>query len=105
MSSLAEVQHLNGFLDLYKQHIVQLMEWVSLSHDNWTCYSPELLQLDIIATHSGMTCNVTASPRIFNLTDAIDSNYSVFCSIKETLEKQDKLAHTELFADCFQLVG
>ncbi|KYO30670.1 dynein assembly factor 5, axonemal isoform A [Alligator mississippiensis] len=53
MSSLAEVQHLNGFLDLYKQHIVQLMEWVSLSHDNWTCYSPELLQLDIIATHSG----------------------------------------------------
>ncbi|XP_037766378.1 dynein axonemal assembly factor 5 isoform X1 [Chelonia mydas] len=53
MCSLAQVQHLSGFLDLYKQHIDQLMEWVSVSHDRWNCYSPELLQLDVIATHSG----------------------------------------------------
>uniref|UniRef100_A0A452GR81 Dynein axonemal assembly factor 5 n=1 Tax=Gopherus agassizii TaxID=38772 RepID=A0A452GR81_9SAUR len=53
MCSLAQVQHLSGFLDLYKQHIDQLMEWVSVSHDGWNCYSPELLQLDVIATHSG----------------------------------------------------
>uniref|UniRef100_A0A8C3TCU0 Dynein axonemal assembly factor 5 n=1 Tax=Chelydra serpentina TaxID=8475 RepID=A0A8C3TCU0_CHESE len=53
MCTLAQVQHLSGFLDLYKQHIYQLMEWVSVSHDRWNCYSPELLQLDVIATHSG----------------------------------------------------
>ncbi|NWY60616.1 DAAF5 factor, partial [Chionis minor] len=53
MSSLAEVQQLDSFLDLYKQHIIPLMEWVSVSHDSWTCYSPEILQLDVIATHSG----------------------------------------------------
>ncbi|XP_010157393.1 PREDICTED: HEAT repeat-containing protein 2, partial [Eurypyga helias] len=53
MSSLAEVQQADSFLSLYKQHIIQLMEWVSVSHDDWTCYSPEILQLDVIATHSG----------------------------------------------------
>ncbi|NXY48339.1 DAAF5 factor, partial [Ceuthmochares aereus] len=53
MSSLAEVQQLDGFLCLYKQHIIQLMEWVSVSHDCWTCYSPEILQLEVITTHSG----------------------------------------------------
>lgn len=54
MSSLAEVQRLDSFLSLYQQHIIQLMEWVSVSCDSWTCYSPEILQLDVIATHSGM---------------------------------------------------
>ncbi|KAK2543578.1 Dnaaf5 [Columba livia] len=53
MSSLAKVQRLDSFLDLYKQHIIQLMEWLSVSCDCWTCYSPEVLQLDVIATHSG----------------------------------------------------
>ncbi|XP_042293334.1 dynein axonemal assembly factor 5 [Sceloporus undulatus] len=53
MNTLAEVQHLEGTVNLYRQHIAQLMEWVSLTHDRWTCYSPELLQLDVIATHSG----------------------------------------------------
>lgn len=56
MSSLAEVQRLDSFLDLYKQHIIQLMEWLSVSCDCWTCYSPEVLQLDVIATHSGTIC-------------------------------------------------
>lgn len=55
MSSLAQVQQLDSFLYLYKQHIIQLMEWVSVSCDDWTCYSPEILQLDVIATHSGTT--------------------------------------------------
>uniref|UniRef100_A0ABM5F123 Dynein axonemal assembly factor 5 n=1 Tax=Pogona vitticeps TaxID=103695 RepID=A0ABM5F123_9SAUR len=53
MISLAKVQHLEGIVGLYRQHMAQLMEWVSLTHDSWTCYSPELLQLDVIATHSG----------------------------------------------------
>lgn len=54
MTSLAKVQHLDGgFIGLYRQHIAELMDWVSLIHDCWTCYSPELVQLDVIATHSG----------------------------------------------------
>ncbi|XP_062999555.1 dynein axonemal assembly factor 5 [Elgaria multicarinata webbii] len=53
MDALAEVQNLGGVVDLYRQHITQLMEWVSLTYHNWSCYSPELLQLDVIATHSG----------------------------------------------------
>ncbi|KFU93899.1 HEAT repeat-containing protein 2, partial [Chaetura pelagica] len=53
MSSLAEVQQLDSFLCLYKQHMTELMEWVSESCDCWTSYSPEPLQLDVIATHSG----------------------------------------------------
>ncbi|XP_053133057.1 dynein axonemal assembly factor 5 isoform X2 [Hemicordylus capensis] len=51
--TLAQVQRLDGVAGLYRQHIAQLMGWVSLAHDQWTCYSPELLQLDVIATHSG----------------------------------------------------
>ncbi|KFQ36415.1 HEAT repeat-containing protein 2, partial [Merops nubicus] len=53
MSSLAEAQGLDSFLCLYKQHIFQLLEGVSVSCDSWTCYSPEILQLEVIATHSG----------------------------------------------------
>ncbi|XP_017669116.1 PREDICTED: dynein assembly factor 5, axonemal [Lepidothrix coronata] len=53
MSSLAEVQQLDSFHCLYQQHIIQLMEWVSVSCDGWSCYSPEVLQLEVIATHSG----------------------------------------------------
>ncbi|NXU84086.1 DAAF5 factor, partial [Xiphorhynchus elegans] len=53
MSSLAEVQQLDSFHCLYKQHITELLEWVSVSCDGWTCYSPEVLQLEVIATHSG----------------------------------------------------
>ncbi|KAG8145681.1 hypothetical protein E2320_012178 [Naja naja] len=35
------------------KHISQLMEWLSSTHDGWSCCSPELLQLDVIATQSG----------------------------------------------------
>lgn len=55
MSSLAEVQQLESFHCLYKQHIIQLLEWVSVSREGWTCYSPEVLQFEVMATHSGTT--------------------------------------------------
>uniref|UniRef100_A0A803VEZ2 Dynein axonemal assembly factor 5 n=2 Tax=Ficedula albicollis TaxID=59894 RepID=A0A803VEZ2_FICAL len=53
MSSLAEVRQLESFHCLYKQHIMQLLEWVSVSCEGWTCYSPEVLQFEVITTHSG----------------------------------------------------
>nr|XP_056722598.1 dynein axonemal assembly factor 5 [Euleptes europaea] len=53
MKSLAEVQGLAGLVGLYQRHISELMQWVSAAPDTWTCYSSELLQLDVIATHSG----------------------------------------------------
>ncbi|XP_029432583.1 dynein assembly factor 5, axonemal [Rhinatrema bivittatum] len=50
---LAEVQSLGGFLHLYRQHIDQLMEWVSLTKQHWTSYSIERLRFEIIVTESG----------------------------------------------------
>ncbi|XP_013927613.1 PREDICTED: dynein assembly factor 5, axonemal-like [Thamnophis sirtalis] len=53
MSALAEVQHIRDATGLYKQHISQLMEWLSSTHHGWSSCSPELLQLDVVATQSG----------------------------------------------------
>ncbi|XP_039767023.1 dynein assembly factor 5, axonemal isoform X1 [Ornithorhynchus anatinus] len=53
MTSLAVVQKMDGILDLYRQHIDQLMEWLSSSHDQWNCYSLELLQFEVVVTQSG----------------------------------------------------
>ncbi|NXU50286.1 DAAF5 factor, partial [Turnix velox] len=53
MSALAQVQQLDGFLALYRQHMVELLEWVSASPESWNCHSPEIFQFDVISTHSG----------------------------------------------------
>ncbi|XP_038618727.1 LOW QUALITY PROTEIN: dynein assembly factor 5, axonemal [Tachyglossus aculeatus] len=53
MTSLAVAQKMDGTLDLYRQHIHQLMEWLSSSHDHWNCYSVELSQFEVVATQSG----------------------------------------------------
>lgn len=55
MSSLAAVQQLESFHSLYKQHIIQLLEWLAVSCEGWSCYSPEVLQFEVITTHSGTT--------------------------------------------------
>nr|XP_033819652.1 dynein assembly factor 5, axonemal [Geotrypetes seraphini] len=53
MQLLAVVQNMCGFLDLYRQHIDQLMEWVSITKHHWTNYSIEHLQFQIIVIESG----------------------------------------------------
>ncbi|KAE8579491.1 hypothetical protein XENTR_v10024068 [Xenopus tropicalis] len=51
--SLSEVQGLNGPHDLYRQHMQQLLDWVSESHNHWTSYSVEQIQFEVIAVESG----------------------------------------------------
>ncbi|KAM4631833.1 dynein axonemal assembly factor 5 [Discoglossus pictus] len=53
MLSLAKVQGLNGLQDLYRQHIQQLLPWVSESHEQWTSYSVERVQFEVIVCESG----------------------------------------------------
>ncbi|XP_030068430.1 dynein axonemal assembly factor 5 [Microcaecilia unicolor] len=53
MQLLAVVQNLGGFLDLYRQHIDQLMEWLLRTKQHWTSYSIECLQFEIIVSESG----------------------------------------------------
>uniref|UniRef100_A0AAZ3S4F4 Uncharacterized protein n=1 Tax=Oncorhynchus tshawytscha TaxID=74940 RepID=A0AAZ3S4F4_ONCTS len=51
--SLCKVQGLAIVADLYRQHMDQLLQWLSASQKTWTSYSPQRLQLQVIATQSG----------------------------------------------------
>ncbi|XP_018423410.1 PREDICTED: dynein assembly factor 5, axonemal [Nanorana parkeri] len=53
MMSLAQIQGLNGPLDLYKQHMQQLMQWASESHDHWTSFCMERAQYEVLVSESG----------------------------------------------------
>ncbi|XP_005997023.1 dynein axonemal assembly factor 5 [Latimeria chalumnae] len=53
MGSLAEVQGLISVLDLYKQHITELLQWVSVTHQQWNSYSVQQLQFESILIQAG----------------------------------------------------
>uniref|UniRef100_A0A5F8H8Q7 Dynein axonemal assembly factor 5 n=1 Tax=Monodelphis domestica TaxID=13616 RepID=A0A5F8H8Q7_MONDO len=53
MNLLAQMQKYDGTLDLYQQHMDRLMEWLTLSHQDWNCHSVELLQFEVIVIQSG----------------------------------------------------
>ncbi|NXJ12074.1 DAAF5 factor, partial [Odontophorus gujanensis] len=101
MCSLAEVQQLDGFLCLYKQHILQLLEWVSVSHDSWTCYSPEILQLDVIATHSGPVIGEALHDFILILKTCLQPNkdpqmrLKLFTVLSELLQKANETINSQ----------
>ncbi|KAM6250004.1 dynein axonemal assembly factor 5 [Porphyrio hochstetteri] len=101
MSSLAEVQQLDGFLYLYKQHMTQLMEWVSVSCDCWTCYSPEILQLDVIATHSGPVIGEALSNFILILKTCLQPNkdpqmrLKLFTVLSQLLQKASETVNSQ----------
>lgn len=50
---LCKVQGLDSALELYRQHMAQLLDWLSASVNTWSSYSPQRLQLHIIVTQSG----------------------------------------------------
>uniref|UniRef100_A0A3Q3X073 Uncharacterized protein n=1 Tax=Mola mola TaxID=94237 RepID=A0A3Q3X073_MOLML len=50
---LCKVQGLDSATELYRQHMGQLLDWMSASVSNWSSYSPQRLQLHIIVTQSG----------------------------------------------------
>ncbi|XP_026714960.1 dynein assembly factor 5, axonemal [Athene cunicularia] len=101
MSSLAEVQQLDSFLYLYKQHIIQLMEWVSVSCDCWACYSPEILQLDVIATHSGPVIGEALNDFILILKTCLQPNkdpqmrLKLFTVLSQLLQKASETVNSQ----------
>ncbi|XP_009907079.2 dynein axonemal assembly factor 5 [Dryobates pubescens] len=101
MSSLAEVQQLDSFLYLYKQHMVQLMEWVSVSCDDWTCYSPEVLQFDVIATHSGPVIGEALKNFILVLKTCLQPNkdpqlrLKLFTVLSQLLQKASETVNSQ----------
>ncbi|KAF1543961.1 Dynein assembly factor 5, axonemal, partial [Eudyptula albosignata] len=101
MSSLAEVQQLDSFLHLYKEHIIQLMEWVSVSCDCWTCYSPEILQLDVIATHSGPVIGEALNNFILILKTCLQPNkdpqmrLKLFTVLSQLLQKASETVNSQ----------
>ncbi|XP_034000207.1 dynein assembly factor 5, axonemal-like [Trematomus bernacchii] len=50
---LCKVQGLDSVKDLYRQHMGQLLDWLSASVNTWSSYSPQRLQLHIIVIQSG----------------------------------------------------
>uniref|UniRef100_A0A8C1EMS0 Dynein axonemal assembly factor 5 n=1 Tax=Cyprinus carpio carpio TaxID=630221 RepID=A0A8C1EMS0_CYPCA len=50
---LCEAQGLSGACELYRQHMADLLQWLSDSHHNWTSHSIQKTQLEIIAMQSG----------------------------------------------------
>ncbi|KAJ7989332.1 hypothetical protein DPEC_G00303440 [Dallia pectoralis] len=50
---LCRVQGQAAVTDLYRQHMAQLLQWLSAFHQTWTSYSAQRLQLQVIATQSG----------------------------------------------------
>ncbi|XP_074961098.1 dynein axonemal assembly factor 5 [Phalacrocorax aristotelis] len=101
MSSLAEVQQLDSFLYLYKQHIIDLMEWVSVSCDCWTCYSPEILQLDVITTHSGPVIGEALNNFILILKTCLQPNkdpqmrLKLFTVLSQLLQKASETVNSQ----------
>ncbi|XP_062294779.1 dynein axonemal assembly factor 5-like [Scomber scombrus] len=50
---LSKVQGLDSVMELYRQHMGQLLDWLSASVSIWSSYSPQRLQLHIIVIQSG----------------------------------------------------
>ncbi|XP_077411849.1 dynein axonemal assembly factor 5 [Vanacampus margaritifer] len=50
---LCEVQGLGSVTKLYRQHMAQLLDWLSASVSTWSSYSPHRLQMHIIVVQSG----------------------------------------------------
>uniref|UniRef100_A0A3B4U6T4 Dynein axonemal assembly factor 5 n=1 Tax=Seriola dumerili TaxID=41447 RepID=A0A3B4U6T4_SERDU len=50
---LCKVQGLDSVMEIYRQHMGQLLDWLSASVNTWSSYSPQRLQLHIIVIQSG----------------------------------------------------
>ncbi|XP_019728640.1 dynein assembly factor 5, axonemal [Hippocampus comes] len=50
---LCEVQGLGSATELYRQHMAQLLAWLSASVNAWSAFSPQRLQMHIVVVQSG----------------------------------------------------
>lgn len=53
LAALAAVEGMDGSQDLFRARVSPLLEWLAASHRDWTGHSVELLQLDVVLSHSG----------------------------------------------------
>ncbi|XP_040122774.1 dynein assembly factor 5, axonemal [Oryx dammah] len=53
LAELAAVEGVDSSQDLFQARVSPLLEWLAASHQDWTGHSVELLQLDVVLTHSG----------------------------------------------------
>nr|XP_058894508.1 dynein axonemal assembly factor 5 isoform X2 [Kogia breviceps] len=53
LAALAAVESMEGVQDLFRVRVGPLLEWLAASHQDWTGHSTELLQFDVVLTHSG----------------------------------------------------
>ncbi|XP_015272787.1 PREDICTED: dynein assembly factor 5, axonemal [Gekko japonicus] len=101
MKSLAEVQGLVGLVGLYRQHISELMQWVSSAPDTWTCYSSELLQLDVVATHSGPAIGEALQELFLILKTCLQTSkdplmrLKLFSTLSQLLQEPNKTINSE----------
>uniref|UniRef100_A0AAQ6A8Y3 TOG domain-containing protein n=1 Tax=Amphiprion ocellaris TaxID=80972 RepID=A0AAQ6A8Y3_AMPOC len=50
---LCKVQGLDSVIELYRQHMDQLLDWLSSSVSTWSSFSPQRLQLQVVVVQSG----------------------------------------------------
>lgn len=65
---LCKVQSLGSVMELYRQHMGQLLDWMSASVNTWSSYSPQRLQLHIIVTQSGEKWSLNVHKTLPNYT-------------------------------------
>ncbi|XP_061892704.1 dynein axonemal assembly factor 5-like [Entelurus aequoreus] len=53
VQTLYKVQGLASEMELYRQHMGQLLDWLSVSVNTWSSYTPHRLQMHIIVMQSG----------------------------------------------------
>ncbi|KAB0403439.1 hypothetical protein E2I00_001888 [Balaenoptera physalus] len=53
LAELAAVESMDGSQELFRAHVGALLERLAASHQDWTSHSKELLQFDVVLTHSG----------------------------------------------------
>lgn len=56
---LCEVQGLRSVPELYRQHMAQLLAWLSASVNAWSAFSPQRLQMHVVVVQSGESSSGT----------------------------------------------
>lgn len=59
------MQGLDGEAELYRQHMPQLIGWLSQTQRTWTNYSIQRLQLEVLIVQSGMGNLIRNDGRLF----------------------------------------
>ncbi|TMS14708.1 Dynein assembly factor 5, axonemal [Larimichthys crocea] len=81
-------------MELYRQHMGQLLDWLAASVNTWSSYSPQRLQLNIIVIQSGQ--NHVPLPREMHTVSVFVLNFS-FPDIKQEKLLSHFIKHQDKF--------